>query len=753
VDLATLRTTEPPEVRACSLAPNEIVLQSPRIRVDFRYAGPRDLLRRAASVGEAQGAVRVTNGGRTLIWSPKRPLAPGVHVFILDDIVGSRGKLLAAGGRIPFRVVASKAPVSETLRIEHFARIRVDGHRTVRLSSDAVPDGPYFDLFKGTHRKTGAPLALGYDHRGKKIIDPDELQREIARRRYRAYGKLHPTLADAIERTPRGQDLPVAVWLVADEFSGPSERPDRVTKRLEARLQAEAARLAEYTRGRADLVVEAGGKVTAVSTTAPVVFARARPETISRLSRRKDVAGLFLHDAEGIEDLQDSIEVHRSDDALATGATGSGIKVAIWENQPTSTSNLDIDDQYLSSGFVTSDHAQNVTGIVKNTDSGGPSGHAPDASIHSANSKDLDALDWAVGEERCRVVNQSFHRANEATDGVLSFDDVYKDWMALRYPWPLIVHAAGNFFEDDSETDPPEDEYVNHKGYNTISVGNHTDDASAMNTAGNVFSVYRNPPSPHGDRELPELAANGSRVTATGLTYTGTSQAAPAVAGIVAQMQSAHSSLPTWPEGARAILLAGARRNVVGGTWWQDVAAGANARDGSGSANAMESHRIVSVRRSKDNSPQRRGWNAGYLTSSDFDPVTRYADFDYRVRVPNSIFGPRTVKVALTWTSKIDIDGGGPVDSKLAVDLDLHIVNSTGQIVAFSVSWDNSYEVAEFVGQRGAEYRIRIRRFSGTEPTYHGIAWTVTGGLWDLLTLQELDRAQLARVDLVDMFG
>ena len=125
----------------------------------------------------------------------------------------------------------------------------------------------------------------------------------------------------------------------------------------------------------------------------------------------------------------------------------------------------------------------------------------------------------------------------------------------------------------------------------------------------------------------------------------------------------------------------------------------------------------------------------------------------YRVRVPNTFLGPRTVKVALTWTSKIDVEDGGPVDSTLAVDLDLHVVDSSGSLVANSSSWDNSYEIAEFVGQRGEEYRIRIRRFSGSEPTYHGIAWTVTGGIWDLIGLHSLSRAELASVDLVELFG
>ena len=46
--------------------------------------------------------------------------------------------------------------------------------------------------------------------------------------------------------------------------------------------------------------------------------------------------------------------------------------------------------------------------------------------------------------------------------------------------------------------------------------------------------VFRNPSPRHGDRELPEIAANGTGVTAVGLTMSGTSIAAPAVAGAAA---------------------------------------------------------------------------------------------------------------------------------------------------------------------------------------------------------------------------
>jgi Subtilase family len=170
----------------------------------------------------------------------------------------------------------------------------------------------------------------------------------------------------------------------------------------------------------------------------------------------------------------------------------------------------------------------------------------------------------------CTVISQSFHRDSEQTESAPSFDDIYKDYLALQWPYPTILHAAGN----GSST-----EFVNHKGYNTLTVGSHDDTATAM--AGD--SVFRNPASTHSDRELPELAANGTAVTLLGQTMSGTSFAAPAAAGCTALMQEADATLQSWPEGCRAILLAGASKNVAGNTWWTDRSAAVDARDGSGS--------------------------------------------------------------------------------------------------------------------------------------------------------------------------
>ena len=133
------------------------------------------------------------------------------------------------------------------------------------------------------------------------------------------------------------------------------------------------------------------------------------------------------------------------------------------------------------------------------------------------------------------------------------------------------------------------------------------------------------------------------------------------------------------------------------------------------------------------------------MTSAEIgaDGFTTYV---YRISVPRLLFSP-TVKVALAWDSKISTFNffgiSLPIGSRLAVDLDLHVLNSNGVTVASSASWDNSYEIAEFAAQWGETYEVRIRRWSGTDDVWYGIAWEVRGVQFVIDRLANLDQLQL----------
>jgi Subtilase family len=736
-------------LRTISIKPNEVLFQNVAIVVETDQAMEPDNTRKGVGIPGVDGNIRFLKRGKVAEWKPLGALKPGSYRFQLNELISKSGNKISAGGEIPFVVVRSRSKVPASVSVESLVRLRIEKHRTRRLSPFEEARGRYVEIIKGENRKTKRPVELAFDQSGRKV-DAERILSGIEVARAKTFGKMHEDLYHAAQGARRDSRFRVAVWLYTDrrlhdDVSRPTQGAPRAKPAHVGKLEQA---MAERIRRMLPVLEQMKATQVRASRSAPVVFADVTKAALDELSANDDVVGLFLYDPKGIEDLENSMAIANSDDVHSLGIRGSGIKVAVWENGPDSTANLSIAARFKTSP-ATSDHSRHVHGIIKNTQSGKPRGHARSCSLHSANDKDLEALDWAVPERECTVINQSFHRSNEPKQGTLSFDDIYKDWLALRWPYPTICQAAGNFWSTDPDNiTPPSSEYVNHKGYNSLAVGNHNDIASAMSST----SVFRNPTSSHGDRELPEISANGTIVTTVELTKSGTSMASPAAAGVVALIQNTNTTLKHWPEGCRAILLAGATRNVVDDTWWSDVLADNDASDGSGSVNALECHRIALSRRSRNASATRRGWDIGSLRSGDFNS-SKLSTFSYMVRVPDGVFAPRRVKVALAWTSKIStfsfLGVTIPLSSTLTVDLDLKIYDSHGVQVGYSGSWDNSYEIAEFTGSPGETYTIRIRRWSGIDSVWYGIGWTVTGGrlvVGDLIRGTTLSDDRLTRI-------
>ncbi|MEO7404356.1 MAG: S8 family serine peptidase, partial [Burkholderiales bacterium] len=622
-----------------NLTPHEIVFATSSIVVESPHPLDPASAQGGVVVKGVRGRVRLSRGGRVATWSSEMSLPTGHQTLIVDGLVGKdHRRRLGDHVEIPFFVTDSKAKVAGAVRVESMSRLRVNDLDTERLPTDRSPGGRFIEIMKATHRTTGAPVRLAFDQSGRKI-DAETLFQRIAKNRARRFGKLHEALHARVERLGARARIPVAIWVHGEATLAVVEKKERGETKMPPRQALSRKNAIAKVVGAFAPVLEREHRVRGhrADGAAPVIYASLTPEQIRAVAARREVAGMFLHETIGLEDLADSIAIANSDDVHALGFKGAGVKVAIWENAPDVTTNLSITARYKTSGFATSDHARHTHGIVKNIEPSKPHGHAPSCLLHSANTKDLEALRWAAKDQGCTVISQSFHRPSEPESGSMSFDDIYKDWLVLQWPFPTICQAAGNYWNGDyDEIDPPESEFVNHKGYNSLGVGNHNDTAGAMSGD----SVFRNPSSSHGDRELPEIAANGTGVTTVGLTMSGTSMASPAAAGCAALIQSVDSTLKSWPEGGRAILLAGAKRNISDQTWWKDVVARVDASDGSGAVDALEAVNIAKQRRSRNAAATARGWDVGTLRSGDIGDNSR-TTFSYSVKLGNRFFSPR----------------------------------------------------------------------------------------------------------------
>ena len=173
--------------------------------------------------------------------------------------------------------------------------------------------------------------------------------------------------------------------------------------------------------------------------------------------------------------------------------------------------------------------------------------------------------------------------------------------------------------------------------------------------------------------------------------------ASPMAAGTAALLIQRNSSLASWPEAVKAILMASATHNIEGATRLSEY-------DGAGGLVADYADDIA------------RGyngnWGARSYTCSTATPLD--------VATISLTAGVRT-RVAIAW----DTDPAyASYTSRPGADLDLRVVNSAGASVASSLSYDNTYEIVEFTPGTSGSYRIRVNRVRcDYNPRYLGWAW------------------------------
>ncbi len=307
----------------------------------------------------------------------------------------------------------------------------------------------------------------------------------------------------------------------------------------------------------------------------------------------------------------------------------------------------------------------------------------------------------------------------------MSFYDRYIDYRTRHTPYPLHVSAAGDYPE------AIESEYVAWKYFNGLVVGGTNDKGTGNRSDDTIWehSCWGNPSSEHSDRELPEIVAPAYNLKIAGYNMVnGTEVSAPMVAGAAASILYYNSGLKDWPEALRAILMATAEQNVDGPVL--DLNDSIDDKDGVGEVNELLATILADPGRElfQGNSEDTATW-LGYYKSTIYDSdFNAYGKYKYDFYVKNTTDRISTIRVVLTWDSTaVCSDATNETtcsEDTLDCDLDLHVYDAeTGEGVALSSSWDNSYEFVQFQGKPYHVYRIEILKESFNRPTYMALAF------------------------------
>jgi hypothetical protein len=561
---------------------------------------------------------------------------------------------------------------------------------------------------KVLHGRTGRIAGINLDQNNRQM-PAERVQQILANREGRNFrGKLEAELADRVRRRQPTDRTSVVIWLKT------SQAPPTIDRSAASNSEAstEAATFEAFHRnatGSAKQFIEmSGGQVEYRSDNAPVIVATLPNRLISALEQRNDVQSIHLERTYK-DELNISVPSIDAQKVWSRGYTGRGVKVGVVERGAIyfGHSNL-ADGTYCNSTNPSiSSHTTGVAGIIASTNStykgvayGAPallSGNA----TSSTDAQIIKCTDWAISNG-ARVINMSF--GVDSSSSLVGLDR-YVDYV-VRNRRVTIVKSAGN----RSNTCPTTNNVTSPgKGWNIITVGNYDDKGTSGNSDDIISSdsCYEDPSSTNGDRQKPEVAAPGTNITTTYCTSSstctgtgsGTSFAAPHVAGCSALLMQRKTSLQSWPESIKAVLMASAVTNLEGSTRLSE-------KDGAGGIECDSADDVVSGAAGVE--------SHGTFYKSNFPKTYTF-----------SATAGQTVRVAIGWDSSTNsaTSTTAPTTDVLKADLDLAIYSPSGSYVTGSSSYDNSYEISEFTAPSTGTYSAKVNayRFDG-DSEYLGFA-------------------------------
>lgn len=477
---------------------------------------------------------------------------------------------------------------------------------------------------RGSH----ALKRLWVDEAGE-AVDLDDLRVRDAREFASKHAKLDPALRERLRVARSPEKVLADVWFFHDDRQPPKEEllasPElraRVIEERNARHRDLARRLerdAEALRGSVAFVAQgpAGHE-----TPAPFVTVRATADALRQLGALDYVAAIHLS-AEGVEESpmsDDFFSLIQMDPVRLLGFDGTGIVVAHSEGASVD-SWLQLDG---SAGCTAAkcacvdaphknSHPRKSMGVIRNTASV-HQGVASGATVISANHDPegnngctfANAVTWAANMG-ATVINRSATTSGSSAR--------YLDYLTRNYPYPFVTASVGN---DGTPTT-----LAGSTLRNGMVVGGAVDyNGPARGDA----LVYPNRAKNHGAWELPHIVAPTGRIATANVnagdppsTFSGTSAAAPIIAGIAATLQEANPSIKHWPEVMFAGLMVSADEDVDGHAWALNLNDNIDDSDGVGLVHADNALAVL------QSGAKRNGGNTAQATGHDYGNISTFA--------------------------------------------------------------------------------------------------------------------------------